>query len=131
MAMRKSEEMSMRFSVSCPMKPSSRQPERLMSSVPYGKPLPIRICTTPCKPYRASVPIAPNSAIRKSFTPSPLCDGEQFTSEVEAVANLSGELPGIVPVGSAERIRVVQQVARIVQVLRGKAHRQAFAEGLR
>jgi len=33
----------------------------------------MRSCTTPCKPYRASVPMAPNSAIKKylqAITPS-------------------------------------------------------------
>ena len=50
---------------------------------------------------------------------------------METVAKLSSELTRVVPVRSAKRIRVVEQVARIVQVLRGEAYGEALAEGFR
>src|SRR6266481_1589551 len=47
------------------------------------------------------------------------CNESSFTSsEMKTIAKLSGELTGIVPVRPAKRIRTVEQVARIADVLR-------------
>src|SRR5262249_15087448 len=48
-------------------------------------------------------------------------------SEVEAVADLAGELAGIVPVRAAKAVGVVEEIARIVQILRGESDRESFA----
>jgi len=56
---------------------------------------------------------------------------EQCTSKMETVAKLTGELTRIVPVRAAEGIRIIEQVVRIVQVLRGEAYGESFAEGFR
>src|SRR5215510_16614702 len=50
--------------------------------------------------------------------------------EVKAIADLACELAGIVPVRAAKRIRIVEEVARVVEILRGEANREAFAERL-
>jgi hypothetical protein len=50
---------------------------------------------------------------------------------METVAKLTGELTRIVPVRAAEGIRIIEQVVRIVQVLRGEAYGESFAEGFR
>src|SRR5262250_110268 len=58
---------------------------------------------------------------KDSWPPSPAL-------KVEAVADLAGELAGIVPVGAAKGVGVVEQVARIAEILRGEAYREALAE---
>lgn len=50
-------------------------------------------------------------------------------SEMKTVAKFSGELPGVIPVSSAERIGVVEEIPRIGAVLRGERDAEAFAEG--
>jgi len=42
------------------------------------------------------------------------------SAEMETVAKLSGELPGIVPVRAAKRVGIIEEVARTVDVLRGE-----------
>jgi hypothetical protein len=71
MATRQSGEITNRFSVNCPINPSKKHPLRFTSNVPYGKVPGTRICTSPCSPYRASVPIAPKTAIRviRNYSP--------------------------------------------------------------
>src|SRR5579859_577012 len=72
MAMRHSGGTITRFSRTCPINPRKKQPVKLISSVPYGNVLPILICTSPCSPYLASVPAAPNAPIRNKRNVSPI-----------------------------------------------------------
>src|SRR5882724_10843279 len=86
--------------------------------------------------------MAPNSAIRNIFKPSPrrqiprtsikqdgLGTAHGNCSKVEPVANFAADLAGIVPVRSAESIGIVQQVASVGDVLSGKSHGKTFADG--
>ena len=57
------------------------------------------------------------------------CQGAgQATLEMKAVADAAGYFARIVPVRSAERVGIVELVARIVDILCGEIHAEAFAE---
>src|SRR5204862_5408979 len=75
----------MRFKVNWPITPSKKQPVKFMSNVPYGKVLATRICTRPCRPYRASVQTAPKIAINVRRNSSPIF---QVTRECKWMAGL-------------------------------------------
>src|SRR6266571_2827732 len=51
-------------------------------------------------------------------------------SEVETVAEFAGELAGITPMRAAEGVGIIEQVARVGDVLRREDQVQAFADGL-
>src|SRR5882724_2296644 len=58
------------------------------------------------------------------------CNESSFTSsEMETVAKLSSELPGIIPVRSAKGVGVIEEIARIADVLRGERDSETLAEG--
>ena len=53
-------------------------------------------------------------------TPQAAATALALSLEMKTIAKLAGELTGIIPVRPAKRIRAVEQVARIADVLRGK-----------
>src|SRR5256885_1499892 len=72
------------------------------------------------------------SAGRLWRTPSPFNSEKECSvpeSKMKAVADAAGNLARIVPVRSAERIGIVDLVARIAEILRGEIHIEVFAEG--
>src|SRR5712692_2699469 len=86
--------------------------------------------------------MAPNSAIRNIFKPSPrrqfprtsikqdgLGMAHRNYLKMETVANFSADLARIVPVGSAESIGVIQQITAIRDVVGGKSDGKTLADG--
>src|SRR5258708_3163132 len=86
--------------------------------------------------------MAPNSAIRNIFKPSPrrqfprtsikqdgLGMAHRNYSKMETVANFSANLARIVPVCAAKGIGVIQEVASVRDVLGGESHGKTLADG--
>src|SRR5882672_8905395 len=71
MAILRSGEINNLFSVIWPISPRKKQPAKLMNSVPKGNAPPHFSSVNSWIPYRASVPIAPNTAIKNIFTHAP------------------------------------------------------------
>src|SRR5438045_6319429 len=71
------------------------------------------------------------SAGRLWRTPSPFNSEKECSvpvSKMKAIADPAGNLARIIPVRSAERIGIVDLVARIAEILRGEIHIEVFAE---
>src|SRR6266853_1498 len=86
--------------------------------------------------------MAPNSAIRNIFKPSPrrqfprtsikqdgLGMAHRNYLKMETVANFSANLARIVPVCAAKGIGVIQEVASVRDVLGGESHGKTLADG--
>src|SRR5216684_7106519 len=127
MATRQSGEITMRFRVNWPIRPSKKQPDKLTSSVPYGKVLAVRICTRPCRPYRASVPAAPKIAINARRNFAPIRPGK---SVVETITQLDKNFARIQVVGAAKGKAVVEEDAAVGDVDALQVDGKPFAETL-
>src|SRR5260370_34959484 len=110
MATRQSGEMTMRFNVNGTIRASRKHPVKLTSNVPQGNVLPARICTSPCSPYRASVPTAPKTAINARRKVAPIRPGNSI---VETIAQLHKDFARIQVVGAAKGKAVVEQDAAV------------------
>ena len=75
-----------------------------------------RICVSLHSEFHRSLAVA--AKIAGGGTPQAAAAALALSLEMKTIAKLSRELAGVVPVRPAKRIRAVEQVARIADVLR-------------